>query len=207
MTRLARLVRSSLDPEQRALFDVLAGTERDGQRPLKPRLGPDGALEGPFNAQLRSPVIGAAFHELTEAVRYRSQLTDRQRELVVLTVAAARDSAYERYAHEAIGRAVGLTDDEVRALSGGQVPDGLMGDEAVVARTGWRLAAHHDLSDEEYEEAVRVLGEQRLFELVVLVGTYEAVALQLRVFRVRPPEVDEGTAQGPASAGGREAEG
>lgn len=202
MTRLARLVRSSLDDEQRALFDVIAGSERDGQRPPKPRVGPDGALEGPFNAQLYNPAVGAAFHRLADAVRYRSHLTDRQRELAILLVASAWDSAYERYAHEAIGRAVGLTDDEVAAVAAGRVPDGLSGEDAVVARTGRRLAIGDDLSDEEYDEAVRVLGERKLVELVMLVGVYAATALQLRVFRVRPPEGAGGSDERPRSPSG-----
>jgi 4-carboxymuconolactone decarboxylase len=41
-----------------------------------------------------------------------------------------------------------------------------------------------DLDDEQYETAVRILGEQALVELSTLVGYYATLALQLRIFRV-----------------------
>jgi hypothetical protein len=42
--------------------------------------------------------------------------------MAVLAVAAHWDSAFERYAHEAVGRAAGLTDEEMRSLRDGDKP-------------------------------------------------------------------------------------
>jgi 4-carboxymuconolactone decarboxylase len=44
------------------------------------------------------------------------------------------------------------------------------------------LTANDSLTDEEYGEAVKALGERTLFELTTLVGYYATLALQLRVF-------------------------
>src|SRR5690242_19605325 len=123
MTRLARLPRHTLDADQRELFDQIAGGERADQKPRFPRVGPDGALEGPFNAMLLSPATGRALQALGAQVRYHSVLSDRCRELAILSVAAAWDSAYERYAHEDIGRAVGLTPEEIAAVRAGADPE------------------------------------------------------------------------------------
>lgn len=173
--------------EQAALFDRIAGSERPDQKPRLPRVGPDNALEGPFNAMLLSPALGNAMQDLGAQVRFKSTLSDRCREITILTVAAAYDSAYERYAHEDIGRAVGLTPAEIDALATGGTDAFADPVEFAVARTALALARDRDLDDEQYAAAVAVLGERTLFELVVLAGYYAAVALQLRVFRVTPP--------------------
>jgi 4-carboxymuconolactone decarboxylase len=53
--------------------------------------------------------------ELGAAVRFRTRMTDRTREIAILTVATATGSEFERYAHELIGRAAGLTETELAA--------------------------------------------------------------------------------------------
>jgi 4-carboxymuconolactone decarboxylase len=184
---LRRVPRQELAGQQGELFDVFASTERAGQRPRYPRVGTDNALEGPFNANLLNPAIGLAWHQFGNAMRYESTLTDRSREFVILAVAAAWDSAYERYAHEDIGRAVGLSEDELRAVAAGEVPVTASEDEQAVIRVAQLLVSSADLDDAQYAGAVGALGERRLFEVLTLVGAYSATALNLRVFRVEPP--------------------
>jgi 4-carboxymuconolactone decarboxylase len=187
MTRLTRQPRGTLDGDAAVLFDRIAGSEKPGQKPRLPRVGPDDALEGPFNAMLLSPKLGMAMQDLGAQVRFGSTLTDRCREIAILTTASAWGSAYESYAHTDIGRAVGLTDAEIAALADGTVFDFADPVELAVARTALALAREQDLDDERYAAAVTALGDRTLFELVVLVGYYAQAALQLRVFRVLPP--------------------
>lgn len=187
MTRLRRMPRETLTADQAALFDRIAGSERPDQRPRMPRVGRDNALEGPFNAMLLNPALGNALQDLGAHVRYHSTLTDRCREIAILTVAAAWHSAYERYAHEDIGRAVGLTETEIKALATGRTDVFTDSAEAVVAHTAHALAHTHDLNDDQYETAVAALGERTLFELITLIGYYAQTALALKVFRVQPP--------------------
>ena len=58
--------------------------------------------------------------------------------------------------------------------------------EHVVAQTTMNLLLHADLTDEEYVSAASVLHESQLVELTTLVGHYSTLALQMKVFRVRP---------------------
>lgn len=185
--RIPKLAPSDLDAGQRALYDAIAGGRR-AQGPQRFRLtDADGRLEGPFNAFLLQPRLGAALQALGAAVRYETGLDDRCREIAILVVAAHWRSDFEWYAHEPAARAAGLTDADLAALLDGQ-PDGLAGREAVVARTAAALAAQGDLDDAQYREAAAEFGPDGLFELLTLVGYYAALALQLRVFRVPPPE-------------------
>jgi 4-carboxymuconolactone decarboxylase len=189
--RIPKLEPSSLDDEQRSLYDAIAGGRRAQGPQLFQLTDDEGRLEGPFNAFLLQPRLGAALQALGSSVRYDTGLDDRCREIAILVVAAHWRSDFERYAHEAVGRSVGLGDTELAAVRDGRHA-ALAGREAVVARTVGALAVRGDLDDAEYREAVDHVGAAGLFELLTLVGYYATLALQLRVFRVPAPD---GTAQ------------
>ncbi len=185
--RIPKLAPSSLDPEQRSLYDAIAGGRR-AQGPQLFRLTDEaGRLEGPFNAFLLQPRLGAALQALGASVRYDTGLDDRCREIAILTVAAHWHSDFEWYAHEAVARAAGLTTPELAAIRAAS-PDVLPAREAVVARTTTALLTRGDLTDPEYRTATDHLGPDGLFELLTLVGYYATLALQLRVFRVPAPD-------------------
>jgi 4-carboxymuconolactone decarboxylase len=185
--RIPKLAPSSLDDEQRALYDAIAGGRRAQGPQLFRLVDEDGGLEGPFNAFLLQPRLGSALQALGASVRYDTGLGNRCREIAILAVAAHWRSSFEWYAHEAVARAAGLGDAELAALRDG-FDAALTGREAVVARTARALLERGDLDDAEYLEAVGHLGTGGLFELLTLVGYYAALALQLRVFRVPAPD-------------------
>jgi 4-carboxymuconolactone decarboxylase len=189
--RIPKLEPSALDDDQRSLYDAIAGGRR-AQGPQLFRLADaQGRLEGPFNAFLLQPRLGSALQALGSSVRYDTGLDDRCREIAILVVAAHWRSDFEWYAHEAVGRSVGLSDTDLApARDVGHAA--LTGREAVVARTVAALVARGDLDDAEYREAVSQVGTAGVFELLTLVGYYATLALQLRVFRVPAPD---GTAQ------------
>jgi 4-carboxymuconolactone decarboxylase len=185
--RLPPLRPELLNEEQRAVYDAIMSGPR-GERPPPFRLADDrGRLLGPFNAMLYSPAVGRPLQELGAALRFRTSLTRREREIATLVVAAHWHSGYEWYAHERIGSQAGLSDRELRALKDGRdlVPDVLR--ERIVYEVTRSMTADQDLSDALYNEAVATLGRATLVELVTLVGYYGALALQLRVFRMGVP--------------------
>jgi 4-carboxymuconolactone decarboxylase len=187
--RLPRLTPDTLSDEQRAVYDAVAGGRRAQGPQLFRLVEDDGSLEGPFNAFLLQPRVGGPLQALGSAVRYETALSDLAREIAILVVSEHWDSAFERYAHQAVGRNVGLDDDQLAAIAAGRY-DALPAHERVVATTTRLLAAEGDLDDAAYETAVGALGLPGLFELLTLVGYYAALALQLRVFRVGMPAAD-----------------
>lgn len=187
MSRLEPLPPERLDDAQRALYAAITGGPR-AQGPQHFALT-DGAgrLNGPFDGFLRSPALGEALQGVGTAVRYGSHLSARVREAAILLVAAHWDSAFERHAHEAVGRSIGLTDDDLAVLRTGAVPatadDGERDRLEVVT-----ALLRGDLTDAEWARLAPAVGEQDLFELTTLVGYYATLALQLRVFRVAVEE-------------------
>ena len=184
--RLRRLTAADLDPGQLALYETITGPLSLAPLPFQVA-DASGGLEGPFNGYLRQPVLGTALMTLGAAVGGGMSLSGRERELAILVVAAHHRGDFMRYAHEAIGLEVGLTDDEHVALREGRLDVFVDDHEQAVARTTEQLVTRGDLDDDAYRAAVDALGEATLFELLTLVGFYFTLALQMRVFRVGVP--------------------
>jgi 4-carboxymuconolactone decarboxylase len=186
-TRLPNPTPEELDADQRALYDEIAGGPRSAGPQLFELIDREGRLNGPFGIMLHSPAVGSALQAVGAAVRYRSVLSDRVRELAVLAVAAHWNSDFELYAHVPLARHAGLTEAEVGGLvAGAEVPFEDPA-ERVVLDVVRALLHASDLTEEQYAAGRDVIGEQGLVELTTLVGYYATLALQLRVFRVGAP--------------------
>lgn len=183
MSRLKRLRPEELTSEQSVLYDGIVGGPR-GQGPqLFALMDSEGSLNGPYNAFLYAPALGNALQQLGAAVRYGSSLSPRMREAAILVVGYLWRSDFEIYAHEAIGRSVGLSGDELASLRAGAIAPSFAEDEAAAIRVCNALA-RGDIGDDLWDAAVEELGTETIVELTTLVGYYAALALQLRVFRV-----------------------
>jgi len=174
-----------LDAAQRAVRDAIVGGPR-GADPAFALTDAEGRLEGPFNAMVLAPEVGAALQGLGSAIRYRTALTGREREIAILVVAHARNSDFERYAHERVAARCGLADADLAALREGRAGESWSADEILVHATTRALVTAGDLTDQEFG-AASGLGTRRLAELITLVGYYDALALSLRVWRVPLP--------------------
>ena len=183
--RLPRPRPEELDATRRAVYDAIVGGPR-AAGPFR-LVDDDGRLEGPFNAMLVSPGVGLAVQELGAAVRYRTSLPERAREIAILSLAALRRSDFEWYAHERIGGRAGLGDAELTTIRDGGSPDTLGEQERAVLDATRALAVAGDLDDEAFAAAEAALGSEALAELVVLVGYYDLLALSLRVWRTPLP--------------------
>jgi 4-carboxymuconolactone decarboxylase len=180
--RLPGFLPEQLNAEQQVLYQSIAAGRRAAGRQAFALVDDRGRLRGPFNAMLLSPPVGNAVQAVGSAVRYESVLSGRVREMAILAVAAHWGSAFEREAHEAVGRTCGLRDHELDALAAGTLPPLTDPLEATALRTARALLASGNLSDAEYRQAVEAIGERGLFELITLVGYYGLLAMQLRVF-------------------------
>src|SRR3954469_12031165 len=108
VSRLPLLKPADLDEQQGLLYRAIAEGPRASGPQLFALVAPDGALNGPFNAMLLSPPVGTALQDLGSALRYRSKLSGRVREMAILAVAHAWGCAFEVYAHQPLALAAGL---------------------------------------------------------------------------------------------------
>lgn len=137
---------------------------------------------------LVSPAVGDAVQELGASIRYRTGLSDREREIAILVLAAVRRSDFEWYAHSRVGLLAGLASDEIEDLARGVVAATFSPAEVMVERVVRQLLDTRDLDDDLFARGCDLLGGANLVELVVLVGYYDLLALSMRVMRTPLPE-------------------
>jgi 4-carboxymuconolactone decarboxylase len=183
--RLGLLAVPDMDAAQRAVHEAIANGPRRGQHQqgTVPIMDDAGRLLGPFAVMLLTPRVGGPLQEVGAALRFATTLTDRERELGILAVAAANQCAFEWRAHEAAARALEITAPQLDAIAEGRAPEGLSDTEAMVFRLAATMARDRSLPDADYDAAVARLGAGRLAEVTWLVGYYCALALALAVFR------------------------
>lgn len=108
----------------------------------------------------------------------RGHLTMRQRELVILRVTARCGSEYEWGVHVAFfGPRVGLTEAQRVALVHGQPAEACWEEgERVLLEVCDQLHERCDLSDELWQRARELVGEEGLLEVLMLGGFYRGVS-------------------------------
>jgi alkylhydroperoxidase family enzyme len=132
----------------------------------------------------RHPALARAYHTFNGHVLFATTLSERQRELLVLRVAAVRGSEYEWLQHVVLGRDVGLDGDDIARIAAGPGVDGWAPLDAALVRAVDELLADALIADDTWAALAAELDERQLMDLVFTVGAYDALAMALRSFRV-----------------------
>ena len=186
--RLPLFKPDALTAEQRRLYDDMS----DNWAPWADKAGfqaklRDGRWIGPFNPLLLSPVLSQAFLHLQRVEGKGSSLSERVRQVVILTVGAVWGCDYERYAHAAAAREAGLSSAAIEALSAGRTSEYLKGDDDVARRFALALTAEHRVNDALFEEARQTFTERGILDLIILAGCYDLVCSLLNAFEIPKP--------------------
>jgi 4-carboxymuconolactone decarboxylase len=147
----------------------------------------DGAIVGPWNAWLHEPTVGAAIWNTTKAMTRFAIVSDRVRQIVILVVGAHFDAGYELYAHGAVARKCGLSDQFVSTVVSGSRPEGMVDDEGVAYDVAHVLSAGRRLPEDTYRRAIELFGQRGINELIYLVGHYCFVSVTLNGFDIPVP--------------------
>ena len=187
MSRISYTTPESFTEAQKRLFKSITGGKRGEGRAPEDLLNSERGMSGPFNAWLRTPVLGEAAQRLGETVRFESNLPPQLRELAILIVAAKWKAQYEWWAHERIAKQEGLDERIIKSVKAKTIPDFSNPTAAVVYNFTHELINEHRVSDHLYHKAVDLLGETGVTELVILLGYYTLVSMTLNVFEVPVP--------------------
>jgi len=112
-------------------------------------------------------------------------LPRRETELVILSVAHARDCSYEFEHHARLARRVGVREDEVARLTNGSVA-GWSPREKLILEATDQLLASRRLDESTWDDLRKHLGEPEVLELILLVGHYDMLATAIGVLRIDP---------------------
>jgi len=116
--------------------------------------------------------------------RFQSQLSDRLRELVILTTARANGCQYEWTQHVPLALRSGVTQAEVDALNAGAVPDGLSALEAAAVRYVQELGRDRHVSDATFAVLRTHLDERGVTDLTLTTAYYTALGMTLNALAV-----------------------
>jgi nitroreductase/alkylhydroperoxidase family enzyme len=188
--RLVPLRPDQLDEAQRRLYDAVLASPRGqgGARRFIQR--EDGTLTGPFDAWLRSPVLGEHLERVGMALRTDTVMPAAARETAVLVVARAWGADFEWWVHGLVARREGVPEAAIEAIGRGRRPH--FEDAACQAAhdVAHELVAHRRLDPLTLERAREALGERALVEVITLVGFYQLVSGILESFHPPGPSGD-----------------
>jgi 4-carboxymuconolactone decarboxylase len=131
---------------------------------------------------MHHPTLAGPWLAFNRVLLFAPSLPARQRELMVLRVAARTESTYEWAQHARMAPRSDITAEEVDAIAGGTgewspleadllaATDQLLDDYRIDDATWARLAAHFD--------------ERQLVELVFVVGAYTCLAMAFNSFAI-----------------------
>jgi 4-carboxymuconolactone decarboxylase len=186
--RLPLLAQGDLSDEQKPLYQRM----RTNQVPWTIRhnfqgMTDDERLIGPFNPILYSPEVGIGFLDFEGTEGRASSLDERVREIVILSVGSVWRSAYELYAHAALARQAGLSDEAIRALENGETAKDLTDKEQLAQTYTLRLTSQHSVEASIYEETERTFGRRGMVDIALLIGRYLTICTLLNGFDIPRP--------------------
>jgi AhpD family alkylhydroperoxidase len=113
-------------------------------------------------------------------------------ELLILRVAHNTGCEYERRHHERLGRAAGLSPEEIARVGVGPDAPGWSERQSLLLRAADELHAERTISDPLWGGLRPVLSDTELIELCMLVGHYEMLAMTLNALAVQPDPLPAG---------------
>jgi 4-carboxymuconolactone decarboxylase len=148
----------------------------------------DGALMGPWNAWLHEPEIGTPIWELTKALTKCKILSDKLHQIAIMVVGTRFGAPYEIYAHDAICKIDGMSEQFISTLVSGGRPSDMTAEEGTAYDVAYALSNGKVLPEPTYERALSLFGPKGVHELISLVGLYCMVSVTLNGFNVPVPE-------------------
>jgi alkylhydroperoxidase family enzyme len=139
------------------------------------------------------PELMQAYHTFNGHILYTNSLDARQRELLVLRVAARRGAEYEWRQHVHIARDLGFDDDDVERIAEGPQAAGWAPLDAAMLHAVDELLADAEITDGTWAELAAELDRHQLMDLVFTVGAYDLLAMAFKSFGV---EIDDDLAAG-----------
>jgi 4-carboxymuconolactone decarboxylase len=185
--RLKPLNPESLPPELRYVHDEIANLVGRSQGQVV-MIDSQGALLGPFPPMLHFPQFGVPALSFLRTLDTHATLAKTVREVAILTVGGAFGSRFELYAHEIMAEAFGLAANSIASLAAGGYPVGLNEQETIAYTISRSLVTGHVVPDSTYKQAVHLLGQDGVGELIFLIGGYCLIAMVLNGFDMPAPE-------------------
>lgn len=173
--RLKLLSPGEMSAEQRAIYDESIASKRGSPPP-------------PMMAWLASPEMARHATRLGAFLRYDTSLTAAESELAILVTARHWSAQFEWYAHKKMALDGGLDPKIIDAIRDRRTPSFDSAKAQVIYDVARSLHEAKGLPQPLYDEAMRLLGERGLAEVIGLCGYYTMVSMTLNTYQFPLPE-------------------
>ena len=176
MARLKTLENTNMTERQRQIYEEILS-------------GPRGQVRGPLNIWLYRPELADRAQRLGQYCRYDTRLEPRLSELAILTTARIWDAEFEWQAHVPHALSGGVDSLVIDSLGANQAPNFANEDEEIVYRVTREINTTRQLSDETYNQAIKILGIEATVDLIGLLGYYTLISMTIKAFNI--PSVED----------------
>ena len=150
--------------------------------------GKRGKPPAPMMAWLNSPDMARHATRLGEVLRYDTMFPAKLSEIAILVTARHWTAHYEWYAHKRLALAGGMKPDIIDAIRDRRTPTFDDPKAQVIYDVARSLHEAKGLPQPLYDEAMRLLGERGLVEVIGLCGYYTMVSMTLNAYQFPLPD-------------------
>ena len=173
--RLTLLTPGEMSPEQKETYDESIAGKR-------------GVPPAPMMAWLNSPEMARHATRLGGFLRFDTLFGDKLSEIAILVTARHWTSHYEWFAHKRLALKAGMDPKIIDAIRDRRTPDFDDPKARMVYDVAKSLHEGHGVSRTLYDEAVKLLTERGIVEIIGLCGYYTLVSMTLNTFEFELPE-------------------
>src|SRR5205823_2579261 len=124
--------------------------------------------------------LSTAFNTFNGHILFASTLTPRQRELLVLRVAAVRDAEYEWAQHAVLAGDAGMSEEEVARIAAEPAAEQWSPVERALLAAADELVRDAIISDATWAVLAEEFDQKQLMDIVFTVGAYDLLAMAFR---------------------------
>jgi 4-carboxymuconolactone decarboxylase len=173
--RLKLLSPGEMTEDQRQTYDESIASKRGRPPP-------------PMMAWLNSPEMARHATRLGAVMRFDTIFPAKLSEIAILVTARHWTSHYEWYAHKRLALQGGLDSRIIDAIRDRRTPEFDDAKGKMIYDVAKSLHEGHGVARGLYDEAVKLLGERGLVEVIGLCGYYTMVSMTLNTFEFDLPE-------------------
>ena len=173
--RLKLLSPGEMSPDQKETYDESIAGKR-------------GAPPAPMMAWLNSPEMARHATRLGGVLRFDTIFPAKLSEIAILVTARHWTSHYEWYAHKRLALAGGMDPAIIENIRQRRTPKFDDPKGQMIYDVSKSLHEGHGVAKGLYDDAIKMLGERGLVEIIGLCGYYTMVSMTLNTFEFDLPE-------------------
>lgn len=158
---------------------------------LAPMIRGEGLGRGVINVMatlVRHPKLFKRWGVLASHVLFKTSLAERDREILILRIAALCDSPYEWGQHTSMGRDAGLSEAEIAAIKSGDDPGIWSATDQLLLEATNQLHRNCCIAPDTWAALAQHYSEEQILDIIFCVGNYNMLAMALNSIGV---ELDE----------------